>query len=118
MKQADLFTNAAHTSGFLAERARDEGMARSVARADRVEPTWSSDALRFLTAFARIHDAFIGEEVVEAARDVISAPPDSRAWGSVFQTASRRGIIHKTGQFRPARSSNLSPKPVWRAGAR
>lgn len=44
----------------------------------------------------------------------LAAPHDGRAFGKVMRSACMDGIIVRCG-YAPARSSNLSPKCLWRA---
>lgn len=44
----------------------------------------------------------------------IEEPLDLRWWGNVSRALAREGVIQKTGEYWLARSSHLSPKPVWR----
>ena len=57
-------------------------------------------------------DCFLAEEVRNFATG-LDLPPDGRAWGVVFRSAAREGLIVKAG-YAPAKSSNLSPKVLWR----
>lgn len=93
-----------------------EGMERAANHAERVEHGWMSAALSFLTSYAAVNRSFLAEDVVKAAAEVIPLPPDRRAWGAVFNTASRRRLIVNIG-FGRAESSNGSHKPIWAAAA-
>jgi hypothetical protein len=89
-----------------------DGMHAAQAHAERQQPGWTELALAFLQRFPLAE--FIAEDVAKAARGFLPDPPDSRAWGAVFNTARRRKLIEKTGAYRGAVTSNGSPKPVWR----
>ena len=92
-----------------------DGMEQAAAHADREEPGWTDRALGFLLVYGDLQAEFISEDVARWAHaNGLPDPTDSRAWGAVFNRASRRGLIHKTGGFRAAVTSNGSPKPVWR----
>jgi hypothetical protein len=100
------------------EIRRDTGIARAAARADREIPQWSDLAFEFITRYCiangKGHE-FHGEALRQCAErtGLIPEPPDARAYGSVFRRAARAGLIRKTGRYVLAKSSNLSPKPVW-----
>ena len=100
-----------------ARRARDQGIERAAASAERSDPGWLAGARVALERYLQAHPggAFICEDVRGWAEDLdlIETPPDSRAWGNVIRAASRDGLIHKTGGYRIAPSSHLSAKPLW-----
>lgn len=101
-----------------AEAKRDIGMAMAEDKANRDAPFWSDRALLALEKYCLAHpdQKFLGEDVREWAegKRLVSIPDNERAWGAVFQKAARLKIIRKVG-YAPARSSNLSPKCLWRA---
>lgn len=99
-----------------AQEARDAGIERSGAKADRQESGWRHQAMALLVAFAgEVRRPFLVEEARawSEARG-LPAAPDSRAWGSVVRLAKSKRRIEKTG-FAPAASSNCSPKCLWQA---
>lgn len=57
---------------------------------------------------------FMTEDLREQVEPIIGLPHDGRAWGHIIQSAARAGWIRRVG-YAPARSSNLSPKPLWEA---
>jgi hypothetical protein len=78
-------------------------------------PEWMEEAeklIRNLTAGTR----FIGEQIVDMLNERGVETHDLRAMGPVMQRLGRAGIITKTGEYRAARSSHGSPKPVWEKG--
>jgi hypothetical protein len=99
----------------LAEAAarRDTGIQRAADHAEREAPGWGEIAFAFLERFAAESAyPFLAEQVVEAAQGVVPPAPDGRAWGGIFQKASRRKVIRRVG-YAPARTSNASCKPLW-----
>ena len=95
-----------------AARARDEGIQQA---ADHAGPDWKVMASLALYNYALTHSRFLIEDVrVYADKHGVEAPPDARAWGAVTQGAIRAGFIERDG-YAPARSSHLSPKPVWKS---
>ncbi len=118
--QQDLFTGMAMPPSpppiDQAALARDLGILRSGSKADRVVPGWQGKAIycleRYLSQVPVSHE-FLAEEFVKYATAAgLEEPPDGRAYGSVMQSAARRGLILKVG-YRVALSSNLSPKTLW-----
>lgn len=101
-----------------ASQKADIGMALAADKADRDNPGWSEGALVALERYIAAHPdaSFIAEQVREWAEDLelIEPPENAKAWGQVFRTAARRKVIERIG-YAPARSSNLSPKCLWRA---
>lgn len=90
---------------------RDDGIQRAGEHAGDV---WRRRAHGYLLEYIATHGerSFLAEEVRDFA-STLEAPPDGRAWGVVFQNAARAKLIIKAG-YAPAKSSNLSPKVLWR----
>lgn len=101
MKQLDM--------DFIRAR-RDDGIARVAASSG---DDWQDAALASLHQYALTHERFLTEEA-RADADQLPDWVDGRAWGQVVRRAVRLGWIERAG-FAPARSSNLSPKPLWRS---
>jgi hypothetical protein len=107
--------------GAEARAARDAGIKQAVDHANAVEPKWSDQAYAVLLDFLTKPDAYVcsfTSEDVRAHADKLRLPepPHLRAWGGVFQRASRAGIIAKTGTT-TARSANVHCAIIatWRA---
>ena len=100
-----------------AEAKRDTGMELAEDKANRGAPFWSTRALMAIEKYCLAHpgEKFLGEDVREWAegKRLVSVPENEKAWGSVFRTAAQLKIIRKVGSA-PARSSNMSPKCLWR----
>lgn len=93
---------------------RDLGIARARQRAEReCGDTWTRKAAEYLRDYAR--RAFGQPFLLEDAREVsrLPKPTNAKAWGAAVQLACRQRWIEKAG-YAPARSSNGSPKCVWR----
>jgi hypothetical protein len=101
-----------------AERRRDTGMARAVDHANRERQNWSLQAAHALYAYCQEHkgEQFLCESVRawSEAKMLVSEPPTSKAWGSIFKEAAKAGTVRKIG-YAPSKSSNLSPKTLWKA---
>lgn len=99
---------------FTARTRRDVGMKRAGDHADRVSLEWRETAWQLLVMYLVGHrEDFLAEQFVAWASPMIVRPPDPRAWGCVLMMARRRGTIVKVG-YRPAATSNMSPKCLWR----
>ncbi len=77
--------------------------------------SWSAAALHAIDALSQAR-VLRGHFTIEEMRAEISIedPHDLRAWGGVTQMAIKAKIIEPTGEFKGARSSHQSPKPVYR----
>lgn len=101
-----------------AESRRDVGIETAEEKANRDKVGWSEDAMHGLELYCLAHDdkEFLAEEVRDwtAEMSLVGEPENGRAWGGVFQRAARQGMIVRVG-YAPSKSSNLSPKCLWRA---
>lgn len=96
----------------FAKARRDDGIQRA---GDHAGDAWKKAARGYLLEYLshrRRGDDFLAEMVRDFAVG-LALPPDGRAWGAVFQSAARERLIEKVG-YAPAKSSNLSPKVLWR----
>lgn len=73
--------------------------------------TWREDALDRVAEFARSGREFTSDEVREGFRE----PHHPNAWGSIFSTQAKRGVIQRIG-FRPShiKSRHGSVTGIWR----
>lgn len=108
-------------STTAARQARDQGMERAATSAERASPGWLAGARVALERYLQAHsgETFICESVRLWAEglDLIERIDNQKAWGHVFRNAARDGLIRKTGEYELARSSHLSPKPLWSEAA-
>ena len=105
----------------LAEaRYRGEiGMQRAASANDRHTPQWSEGAMAALLRHVQTipHTAsFIAEDIRLAVESKLPKPKDNRVWGSLTKSAAAKGYIVATGDYAPAKSSNASPKRLYRRG--
>jgi hypothetical protein len=84
-------------------------------RADRELGDWSDKALNLFLEFANsTSDPFLVEQARAYAEDNgLTPPPDARAWGHIVRSARRSEKIVSCG-FALAKSSNHSPKVLWK----
>ncbi len=95
---------------------RDEGIEAGLAHADRVRAEWRKWAYDYLKGLIALQTApFLVEDLIDKARvEVIwSPPPDARSYGGIIRRLAHDRVIEKCGAA-PARTSNLSLKPLWR----
>ena len=85
--------------------------------ADKVNGEWSVLAGCLFVDYAKhiaCGEPFLTEDVRAWCEDVLPVPPDRRAWGHIARSLCNEGLIEEAG-FRRAKSSNGSPKVLWRA---
>lgn len=92
---------------------RESGIFRGEVGANAEIDGWSDLALERIVEYAASHETFLMEEVRRSLPEDFPEPSDARAWGVVTRKAVKDKIISRTENYAPARSSNLSPKPVW-----
>jgi hypothetical protein len=113
VNQLALLDNAGRPTLTAARLERDEGMERALAHAERIVDGWSRVAWRFLVLYAGAHQRFIAQDVVRAFKDEgYTAPPSDKAFGQIFLTASKIGVIAKAG-YAPAPHRHASPAVLW-----
>ncbi|MFV0673643.1 hypothetical protein [Variovorax sp. tm] len=74
-----------------------EAAARAVDRADVDDPEFSRKALAFIVEYVQQRGQVPGESATLAAVNSGISPKDQRAFGPVYATALRRGLIHVVG---------------------
>jgi hypothetical protein len=93
-----------------AREARDLGMARVETATSDV---WKHAAFQAIERLAATGEPFISDDVWNELGASLSDVTNQRALGPVMMSARKKGIIEKTGGYRPSVRSNLSPKPLW-----
>lgn len=92
-----------------ARERRDDGMARVEANA---EPDWKAMAREIVSEY-RSGQTFLMEDVRAELERRGAAVHDRRALGPVIIGCAKDGLVEKAG-FAVAKTSNLSPKVLWR----
>ncbi len=94
-------------------RARHAKAVECTEAAEARAPGWTQRAYELLGTFSRRRKrGWIGEEFIYwSSRHGLKKPKDKRAFGSVFATAARRGVIRRIDWSTATRNS--SAKPVW-----
>jgi hypothetical protein len=77
---------------------------------------WITEACNAFRRWAKRKPGRIGTIEVFRAEigEKVAEPVENRWWGSVTRALAREGVIERTPEYWLARSSHLSPKPVWR----
>jgi len=106
----------------LAQFLRDLGIDRAAEGADTEFPKWSEIAYAALETYARgaagFGVLFTAEDVREWAEEQgLPTPTEQRAWGGIFQRASRAKLIEPTGVFVVARDPKVHCNNIrqWRS---
>ncbi len=81
-------------------KARDEGISRTLAHEP---PPWLDRALGIIFWFPQGWEG-LGEDLRQAVIAQIGEPHDPHVFGALTNTAIRKGLLQKTGQFRPMRA--------------
>ena len=104
--QSDLFS--ASEKGHAAAKAAAD-------RADRHVDEWTAKAVALFAEFAKqAGHPFLTEEARQYAESHgLPEPTDGRAWGHIAKNCQRAGIVASAG-FGAAKSSNGSPKVLWK----
>lgn len=86
--------------------------ARKVAEREQ----WIAQACNAFARWAKRKPGRVGTIEVFRAElgEKVEEPPEARWWGAVTRYLARQGVIERTPEYWLARSSHLSPKPVWR----
>lgn len=96
-----------------------DGMKRAADHAESDQPGWAGRAMQFLVAYIRLHpgEQLIAPDVRKWAQAAgLDDPPTNYAWGGVFYSARRAGLIKPEGygQYGDAVMHTQSVR-VWRA---
>lgn len=94
---------------------RDDAMARVADKAEDVRPNFRDEATAFVLNYLTRHGRTTGEELTLACKAAGIIPHDDRAFGPVYMTLSRRGLIEKVGTVARTRGHGTSGGNVWRA---
>ncbi len=120
--QLDLIPQPAlrRSPDYKAGRMRaDMGIDRVSEATDRHSPDWLEKALGRVKAFAaHQHGLFTIEQCRAVLEKELPPPSDARIWGAVTRQAKARGYLEQSKLYAPCASSNGSPKPMYRRGAK
>lgn len=94
--------------------AAERGMALAIDKAQRTDPTFSERASAAILAHLRVVGECSGEELTDIARSHGAVPPDDRAFGSVFKSLSRKGLIRHAGFCLRRKGHATAGGRVWR----
>lgn len=97
-----------------AARARgDEAAARCTDKAERVSDFDAEGAMKFVHGYLVRHGQQPGEALVNAAKAHGFRPHDDRAFGTVFATLARRGLIRHMGYCERVKGHGTAGGRLW-----
>jgi hypothetical protein len=86
-------------------------------KAERKDPEFRAKALEFIVAYIRQQGTASGENATLAAVLAGIKPDDQRAFGPVYQTAIRRGLIRVVGYVPRVRGHGSMGGKLYAAGS-
>jgi hypothetical protein len=92
---------------------RDEALQRVAQHADEHYPQFAEEAATFIARYLQAHGPQPGEMLSRACRLAGIVPHDDRAFGPVYLSLCRRGLIEKVGTVRRERGHGTSGGNVW-----
>lgn len=102
------------TINFDAPRAAGERAGqRCIDRAHRTDPTFSAKAEAAILAHLKAVGRASGEELTGVARAQGAVPPDDRAFGPVYASMARRGLIRTAGFCMRAKGNGTAGGRIW-----
>lgn len=106
MNQQPLDFDAARAAGETAAKACES-------KARRIDPDFSEKAEAAILAHLRTVGSCSGEVLTDVAMAHGARPHDARAFGSVFQRLSRRGLIRTVGFCMRSKGHGTAGGRVW-----
>lgn len=96
----------------------NEGAERATEHAEKVDPGWKKEAYEIIHSVAMEREHLHADHVWQRAAEWgLPAPPDNRAWGSIWSKAIRAKIIEKTGRYTTTKRSvaHRMDIPIYRS---
>ncbi len=104
---------------FAAARARETGLEAGQACMDKAARTAGFDAVaaraEILTVLVKAGRPMSGEQLVDHCQSVGLVPHDARAFGPVFGSLARKGLIESVGFAARRKGHGTSGARMWRA---
>lgn len=97
-----------------ARRQGDWLMDLAAQRAERETPPFTEVAIDFVVQFLRNQGHAVSSEIItNAAKRAGIRPPDDRAFGTVYATAARRGLIRWAGSCKRFKGHGTRGGSLW-----
>jgi hypothetical protein len=93
--------------------AAEQGMGRSNARASAADPEFNAKARAAILAHLGVVGPCSGEVLTDVARSHGARPRDDRAFGHVFKSLSREGLIRTVGFCLRTKGHATAGGRVW-----
>lgn len=94
-------------------RQRDQAISRVSQHAEDTAPGFGERAQAFVLDYLKKHGPTPGEDLTLHCKHAGIVPGDDRAFGSVYMTLARRGLIVKVGSVRRERGHGTAGGNVW-----
>jgi hypothetical protein len=92
---------------------RDAALVSVEQRAEREEPGFAERAKKFVVEYLREHGSAPGEQITDACIAAGIQPGELRAFGPVYMSLSRSGVIVKVGLCQRKRGHGTSGGNIW-----
>lgn len=89
---------------------RDAAMSRIQAKAGE---DFGRKAREFILSYLRQHGATSGEDVTDACKAAGITPHDDRAFGPVYMSLSKKGVIRRVGYCARRRGNMTAGGSIW-----
>lgn len=97
----------------VVNEARDRSMQLVGQKAEDTRPNFYDDARAFVLRYLREHGPTSGERLTMECRKAGIVPHDDRAFGPVYYSLAKRGVIAKVGECRRERGHGTAGGNIW-----
>jgi hypothetical protein len=95
---------------------RNRGIKKALTHAEQVKAMWGRLALEFMRTYCETHLYFMTEDLREASRGIVDAPPHLRAWGGIILSGARNGWIGQDGTDKVKNpKAHMANAAVWKS---
>ena len=102
----------------LAQRLGEHAMQKCQMRAENADPGFTQRAADWIIWYLRAKGEPVpGEMLTDLCRAHGICPPDDRAFGAVYQSLARRGLIRQTGWCERRKGHGTGGGRVWEAAS-
>lgn len=92
---------------------RDDAMRQVAQHAEDVRPSFGAQAAEFVLIYLALHGPTSSEILTTKCKAGGIKPHDDRAFGTVYMSLAKRGLIEKVGSVRRERGHGTSGGNVW-----